>query len=61
MKNVVKNTAPKRRRKLVSCFIDQHDKCKLEVVTQTIIIFYIGRSCMGPTNYKEEEWIRKKE
>ena len=53
MKNVVKNTPPKRPRKLVSGFIDQHDKCKLEVVTQTIIIFYIGRSCMGPTNYKD--------
>ena len=55
MKNVVKNTPPKRPRKLVSGFIDQHDKCKLEVVTQTIIIFYIGRSCMASTNYKEEE------
>jgi len=37
--NFVKNTPPKRPRKLVSCFINQHDKYKLEVVTQAIITF----------------------
>ena len=39
MINFVKNTPPKRPRKLVSCFINQHDKYKLEVVTQAIITF----------------------
>ena len=42
MINFVKNTPPKRPRKLVSCSIDQHDKYRLEVVTQTIAIFISG-------------------
>ena len=70
MINFVKNTPPKRPRKLISCFINQHDKYRLEVVTQTIIIFISGALVWGRQIIKtllvrrvhgEEERIRKKE